>query len=151
MSKASGGPCAHRHRRPGVPSSTSGAIRHALLAALLAAGAPLHATEAAASASTNPVECAFDPASGAINPLGNRSFIRIRERDGAIIFIYEELPAIVGVERVTLAVQRTLIVHDRSLDAARAWLRGNDEVYAELVGYDDPDGYAPVDDTIRCR
>ena len=94
--------------------------------------------------------CQYNPDSGKPNPLGMRSFITIKEEEGTTTFTYEQFPSTVA-ENITIATQRELTFHNTPLDTARVILLQNKNYYSELVGYDDPEGFAPVNEVLTCE
>lgn len=98
--------------------------------------------------------CAYDPSSGSPNPLGMRSYITVTETDGNTAFVFEQFPSTVGSgdpSPVTIASSRTLTMYGVRVEQARELLLQKPEYYAELVGYEDSEGFAPVNATLICR
>lgn len=96
--------------------------------------------------------CQYNPDSGKPNPLGMRAFITIKEEDGNTTFIYEQFPSPIGDgNKVTLATKRELTFYDATLDTARVTLLQNKKYYSELVGYEDNEGFAPVNEVLTCQ
>ncbi|MBE9126306.1 MULTISPECIES: hypothetical protein [unclassified Coleofasciculus] len=102
------------------------------------------------AASKSSRTCQYDPDSGKPNPLGMRSYITITEEENNTIFTYEQFPSNVA-ENITLATKRELTLYNTSLDTARVILLQNKNYYSELVGYDDPEGFAPVNEVLTCE
>ena len=98
------------------------------------------------------IVCSYDPSTGAPNPLGMRTFITLTETNGTTEVTYEQLGALVpGPVEAVLTSQRSLLFPNQSIDRVRQLLLNNTTYYRELVGFDDPDGFAPVNDTLICR
>ena len=96
--------------------------------------------------------CRYDPSTGIPNPLGMRTFITLTEANGSTEVAYEQLGTFVpGPVEAVLTAERALIFPNRSIDRVRQLLLTNVSYYRELVGFDDPDGFAPVNDTLICR
>lgn len=102
------------------------------------------------AASSQGKTCEYNPDSGKPNPLGMRSFITIKEAEGSTTFTYEQFPSTVA-ENITLTNKRELTFHNTPLDTARVILLQNKNYYSELVGYEDPDGFAPVNEVLTCK
>lgn len=96
--------------------------------------------------------CQFDPDLGVPNPLGMRSYLTISEEDGNTTFVFEQFPSNIGNGQVpaTIASQRFLTFYETDLASARQLMLQNSEFYSELVGYPDPEGFAPVNATLTC-
>jgi hypothetical protein len=96
--------------------------------------------------------CHFDPNLGVPNPLGMRAYITITEEDGNTTFVFEQFPSNIGNGQVpaTIASQRFLTFYKTDLAAARRLMLQNPGFYSELVGYPDPEGFAPVNATLTC-
>ncbi|NEQ51911.1 MAG: hypothetical protein F6K11_17520 [Leptolyngbya sp. SIO3F4] len=102
--------------------------------------------------SSPPIVCSYDPSTGVPNPLGMRTFITLMETEGTTEVTYEQLGTPVpGPVQAALTTERSLIFPNRSIDAVRQLLRNNSSYYQELVGFNDPDGFALVDATLICR
>lgn len=101
------------------------------------------------AASSSSRICQYNPESGQPNPLGMRAYITITEADGDTVFTYEQFPSNVA-DKITLTTKRELKFEDTQLDTARVILLQNKNYYSELVGYDDPDGFAPVNEVLTC-
>ncbi|ESA37218.1 hypothetical protein N836_04270 [Leptolyngbya sp. Heron Island J] len=98
------------------------------------------------------IVCSYDPSTGVPNPLGMRTFITLTEADGATEVTYEQLGAVVpGPVEAVLTSQRSLLFPGQSIDGVRQLLLNNATYYRELVGFDDPDGFAPVNATLICQ
>lgn len=96
--------------------------------------------------------CRYDPSTGIPNPLGMRTFITMTEANGSTEVAYEQLGTFVpGPVEAVLTTERALIFPDRSIDRVRQLLLTDATYYRELVGFDDPDGFAAVNDTLICR
>jgi len=105
------------------------------------------------TASAEPTRiCQFDPDLGVSNPLGMRAYITISEEDGNTTFVFEQFPSNIGNGQVpaTIASQRFLTFYETDLASARRLMLQNPEFYSELVGYPDPEGFAPVNATLTC-
>jgi len=97
--------------------------------------------------------CAYDPESGLPNPLGMRAYITVTEADGNTTFLFEQFPSNVGIDPsvpVTIASSRELTFYETPLDRARTLMLENPDYYSELVGYSDPEGFGPVNQTLAC-
>ncbi|MEQ9552670.1 MAG: hypothetical protein RIM23_24025 [Coleofasciculus sp. G3-WIS-01] len=94
--------------------------------------------------------CQYNPESGQPNPLGMRAYITITEDEGSTIVTYEQFPSDVA-ENISLTTKRELTFYDTPLDTARVVLLQNKNYYSELVGYDDPEGFAPVNEVLTCE
>ncbi len=105
-----------------------------------------------ASNSANAAEkfCSYDPKIGKPNPLGMRTYITVETREGNTIFIYEQFPSIVA-EKITISHRRELVFYGINIKKARQILLKNPKYYFELVGYEDPDGFAPVNAVLTCE
>ncbi|MEM8806737.1 MAG: hypothetical protein AAGF01_11975 [Cyanobacteria bacterium P01_G01_bin.38] len=98
------------------------------------------------------VTCAYDPDSGLANPLGMRSYIRLQEVSGNTNVIFDQFPSnVAGPRAATIAFQRVLTFYDLGVSDARQLLLSNPTYYNELVGYDAPDGFGPVNNVLACR
>ena len=96
--------------------------------------------------------CQFDPDLGLPNPLGMRSYITIEAADGDTIFLYEQFPSITGSGEVnaTIASNRVLTFYGVGIEDARQLMLDNPDYYSELVGYQDSEGFAPVNAVLTC-
>ena len=103
-----------------------------------------HATVATAKS------CQYDPNIGKPNPLGMRAFITLTESDGNTAAIFEQFPSPVG-DKITIANRREMVFYGRKVNEARQLLLRNPQYYSELVGYQDPEGFAPVNAVLACR
>ena len=102
--------------------------------------------------SSPPIVCSYDPSTGTPNPLGMRTFITLTETDGTTEAVYEQLGSIVpGPVNAVLTTERSLIFPNRAIDAVRQLLLNSPNYYRELVGFNDPEGFAPVNATLICR
>jgi len=81
-----------------------------------------------------------------------RAYITISEEDGNTTFVFEQFPSNIGNGQVpaTIASQRFLTFYETDLASARRLMLQNPEFYSELVGYPDPEGFAPVNATLTC-
>lgn len=96
--------------------------------------------------------CRYDPNTGAPNPLGMRAFITLTEADGSTEVVYEQLGSFVpGPVEAVVTSERSLTFPQRSIDAVRQLLLNTPNYYRELLGSHDPEGFAPVNDTLVCR
>ncbi|MBT9314102.1 hypothetical protein [Leptothoe spongobia] len=99
-----------------------------------------------------PIVCSYDPSTGIPNPLGMRTFITLTETDGSTEVGYEQFGAVVpGPAEAVLTTERSLVFPNRSIDAVRQLLLNSPNYYQRLVGFNDPDGFAPVNATLICR
>ncbi|HBB32337.1 MAG TPA: hypothetical protein DDZ80_31275 [Cyanobacteria bacterium UBA8803] len=104
------------------------------------------------AASNQERTCQYNPDSGKPNPLGMRSFITVKEKEGNTIFTYEQFPSPVGKgEEVTITTKRELTFYGKNIDTARVVLLQNKNYYSELVGYEDAEGFAPVNEVLTCN
>lgn len=104
---------------------------------------------------TNPVTaaekvCSYNPNLGKPNPLGMRSYITVETKEGNTVFVYEQFPSIVA-EKITIYNRRELVFYGINIKTARHILLKNTKYYSELVGYEDPDGFAPVNAVLTCE
>lgn len=98
------------------------------------------------------IVCNYDPNTGSPNPLGMRTFITLRETDGSTEVTYEQLGApVAGPAEAVLTTQRSLTFPRRSIDAVRQLLLNTPSYYRQLVGFNDPDGFAAVNATLICQ
>ncbi|MGD1950124.1 MAG: hypothetical protein ACFB14_10815 [Leptolyngbyaceae cyanobacterium] len=98
------------------------------------------------------IVCNYDPSTGAPNPLGMRAFITLKEADGTTEVLYEQLGSRVpGPAEAVLTVERSLLFPNYSIDRVRQLMLTNATYYRELVGFDDPEGFAAVNSTLICR
>ncbi|MEM9267167.1 MAG: hypothetical protein AAGA46_16750 [Cyanobacteria bacterium P01_F01_bin.13] len=98
------------------------------------------------------IVCSYDPTTGVPNPLGMRTFITLTESDGSTEVTYEQLGSFVpGPVEAVLASERSLLFPNQSIDRVRQLLLTNDTYYRELVGFDDPEGFATINSTLICR
>ncbi|MEM6255199.1 MAG: hypothetical protein AAF821_19980 [Cyanobacteria bacterium P01_D01_bin.156] len=98
------------------------------------------------------IVCSYDPSTGAPNPLGMRAFITMTETNGTTEVTYERLGAFVpGPAEAILTTERSLVFPGKAIDQTRQLLLDNVSYYRELVGFNDPDGFAPVNSTLICR
>lgn len=79
-----------------------------------------------------------------------RTYITAKEESGDTTFVYEEFPAPVS-ENVTLSTTRELVFYKTNISEARTLLLHNRNYYSELVGYEDPEGFAPVNAVFACH
>lgn len=93
--------------------------------------------------------CDYDPNSGKANPLGMRAYITARIEKGNTIFVFEQFASIVA--EITIANKRELVFYGINIKKARQILLKNPQYYSELVGYEDPEGFAPVNTVLTCR
>lgn len=98
------------------------------------------------------ITCSYDPQSEKPNPLGMRTFITAVEKDGNSIFIYEQFPSVIPSDKpIAIENKRTLTFYNTKLEKARTILRENSDYYSELVGYPDTEGFAAVDEVLKCK
>ncbi|MEM8611271.1 MAG: hypothetical protein AAGF93_04570 [Cyanobacteria bacterium P01_H01_bin.105] len=96
--------------------------------------------------------CRYDPSTGAPNPLGMRTFITLTETDGTTEAAYQQLGSFVpGPVEAIFTSERALIFPNQPIDKVRQLLLSDNTYYRELVGFDDPDGFAAVNNTLICR
>lgn len=96
--------------------------------------------------------CEYNPDLGIPNPLGMRTFISLKEEGGNTIVIYEQLPSpVAGDGKVTIGTKRELTFHQTTIDTARVKLLQDKNYYSELVGYEDKEGFEPVNKVLICR
>ncbi|HEY9845606.1 MAG TPA: hypothetical protein V6D03_05350 [Candidatus Caenarcaniphilales bacterium] len=79
-----------------------------------------------------------------------RSYITAKEDSGNTTFVYEQFPSQVG-ENITIANRRELVFYKTNIQKARALLLKNKNYYSALVGYEDPQGFSPINSTLVCR
>ena len=113
-------------------------------------GAWLFLLLVAPSANAAPKSCSYDPNSGKPNPLGMRAYITVETKEGNTVFVYEQFPSIVA-EKITISNRRELVFYGINIKKARQILLKNPKYYSELVGYQDPDGFAPVNAALICH
>lgn len=119
----------------------------ALTAAITAVTQPLQAQPVVPK-----IICSYDPSTGVPNPLGMRTFITLIETEGTTEVIYEQLGSFVpGPVEAILATERSLTFPNQSIDRVRQLLMTNGAYYRELVGFDDPEGFAAVNSTLICQ
>jgi hypothetical protein len=94
--------------------------------------------------------CRYNPNLGKPNPLGMRAYITLTEANGNTTAIFEQFPSIV-VDKITIANRREMVFYGRSVNEARQLLLKNSQYYSELVGYKDPEGFAPVNAVLTCQ
>lgn len=94
--------------------------------------------------------CKYDSTLGKPNPLGMRAYITLTEADGNTTVIFEQFPSPVG-NRITIANRREMVFYGRAVNETRQLLLQNSKYYSELVGYNDPEGFAPVNAVLTCR
>ena len=98
------------------------------------------------------IVCSYDPSTGIPNPLGMRTFITLTETNGTTEVVYQQLGTFVpGPVEAIFTSERALIFPNRSVDMARQLLLSDASYYQELVGFDESDGFAPINDTLICR
>ncbi|HEY9599167.1 MAG TPA: hypothetical protein V6D33_15985 [Cyanophyceae cyanobacterium] len=96
--------------------------------------------------------CEYNPDLGIPNPLGMRAFISLQQEDGNTTVTYEQLPSPVGGgEKVTISTKRELTFYETTIDTARVKLLQNKNYYSELVGYEDKEGFEPINKVLTCR
>jgi hypothetical protein len=141
-----------------LPRISSLAITTALLlSACSAASEPLgNETLSAAKAATKQVEtlCQYNPEkTSKPNPLGMRTFVRLSSRDGDVTATYEQLPSLVSAAPVpvTRALTRYLFLPARSIASARELLLQRNDLWEELIGYKDSEGFAQVNEVLSCE
>lgn len=98
------------------------------------------------------IVCNYDPSTGIPNPLGMRTFITLKETGGSTEVTYEQFgTAVPGPAQAVLTTERSLTFPNRAIDAVRQLLLNNPTYYRELVGFNDPDGFAAVNATLICQ
>jgi len=97
--------------------------------------------------------CGYDVHSSLPNPLGMRAYITLTEEKGDTTVLFEQFPSPVGEGHVpvTIASSRTLTFYGVKVDRVRALMLQDPRYYTELVGYKDPEGFAPVNAVLVCR
>lgn len=134
-----------------------GCYKHVVPLALVAAMATLTGHDAVSqplqAQSTSPtIVCSYDPSTGVPNPLEMRSLITLTEANNSTKVVYQRLGALVpGPVESVITVERTLTFPNMSIDRVRQLLLNHRNYYQELLGLNDPDGFAPVNDTLVCR
>jgi hypothetical protein len=93
--------------------------------------------------------CRYNPELGQPNPLGFRAYISLVEEEGNTRVIFEQLPSNLA-DKITIASQRELTFYGTPIETARIILLQNPEYYNELVGYEAPEGFAPVNEVLSC-
>lgn len=98
------------------------------------------------------IRCQFDPTLGVPNPLGMRASITITEAAGDTTLEFEQFPSLVGNGEVpaTLAVKRVMTVYGLGLTATRQLLLDQPQYYYELLGYENAEGFGPINDLLTC-
>jgi len=127
-------------------------ISLAMLAALPFVGEAIATSVLPGLAQSTPTRtCAYDSSRGQ-NPLGMRAFVTATEQAGSTTFRFEQFPSPVGNGAgVTIASRRELTFYDVGVEEARRQLRENRNYYSELVGYEDNEGFAPIDAVLVCQ
>lgn len=129
-----------------------GSYKHVFSLALVTAAMTGAVTQPSWAQSSPTIVCRYDPTTGIPNPLGMRTFITLTETDGSTEVAYEQLGSFVpGPVEAVLTAERALIFPNMAIDRVRQLLLTNATYYRELVGFNDPDGFAPVNDTLICR
>jgi hypothetical protein len=87
------------------------------------------------------------------NPLGMRTFVRLSSREGDVTATYEQFPSLVSADPapVTRAVARYLFLPGRSIASAREILLQRNDLWEELIGYKDSEGFAQVNEVLSCE
>jgi hypothetical protein len=87
------------------------------------------------------------------NPLGMRTFVRLSSRDGDVTATYEQFPSVVSTDSApaTHALTRSLFLPGRSIASAREILLQRNDLWQELVGYKDTEGFGPVNEVLFCE
>lgn len=100
------------------------------------------------------ITCSYDLNSDKPNPLGMKTYVTAKEKEGHSIFTYEQFPAYLQpsetLDPVTLSITRTLTFYNLNMSDARVVLRENSNYYSELVGYPDLGGFARLDEVFKC-
>ncbi|MBE9068902.1 hypothetical protein IQ260_19855 [Leptolyngbya cf. ectocarpi LEGE 11479] len=129
-----------------------GSYKHVFSLALVTAAMTGAITQPLSAQTSPTIVCRYDPTTGIPNPLGMRTFITLTEADGSTGVAYEQLGSFVpGPVETILTAERTLIFPNMAIDRVRQLLLTNATYYRELVGFNDPDGFALVNDTLICR
>lgn len=95
--------------------------------------------------------CSYDHNLGKPNPLGMRAYITLTENSGDTTAIFEQFPSNLGIDRVTIANRREMVFYGRNVTQARQLLLQKPQYYSELVGYEDSEGFAPVNAVLTCQ
>ncbi|HEY9629726.1 MAG TPA: hypothetical protein V6C84_20675 [Coleofasciculaceae cyanobacterium] len=97
--------------------------------------------------------CAYDVNSGIPNPLGMRAYITLTEEQGDTQVLFEQFPSPIGGDQVraTIASSRVLVFYGMKIDQVRTLMLQDPAYYTELVGYEDPEGFAPVNAVLACE
>ena len=97
--------------------------------------------------------CSYDPNSGVPNPLGMRAYVTLTEEKEETTVLFEQFPSPVGGGQVpvTIASSRRLTFYGMKVDRVRALMLQDPHYYTELVGYEDPEGFAPVNAVLVCH
>lgn len=97
--------------------------------------------------------CGYDVNSEVPNPLGMRAYVTIAEDKGDTTVLFEQFPSPVGERQVpvTIASSRKLTFYGMKIDRVRALMLQDARYYTELMGYEDPEGFAPVNAVLVCR
>jgi hypothetical protein len=97
--------------------------------------------------------CSYDTNSGVPNPLGMRAYVTIIEDKEDTTVLFEQFPSPVGGGQVsaTIASNRKLTFYGMKIDGVRTLMLQDPRYYTELLGYEDPEGFAPVNAVLVCR
>ena len=79
-----------------------------------------------------------------------RAYITAKTEKGNTVFVYEQFPSIVA-EKITISNRRELVFYGINIKKARQILLQNPQYYSELIGYEDSEGFAPVNAVLTCR
>lgn len=127
-----------------------------VLSACSAASEPSNDTLAASKAATKQVEtnCQYNPAKTTKpNPLGMRTFVSLSFRSGDVTATFEQFPALISTDPTpaTRSLTRSLFLPGRSLESARQVLLQRKDLWQELVGYKDSEGFGRVNEVLFCE
>ena len=101
--------------------------------------------------------CQYNPDFGEPNPLGMRAYITLNEKEGNTAVIFEQFPSFVSAEgnksaeAVTISTTIEMILYKTSIDENRKFLVENNNYYSELLGYEDPNGFASFNKLLSCK
>ncbi len=95
--------------------------------------------------------CQYDPTLGVPNPLGMRNYLTITEEDGDTTFVFEQFPAEIGDDEisVTFAATHRMTFYETGVEEARSLMLQHPYYYSNLTGYQDP-GFDLVNAVITC-
>ncbi|MEM7797167.1 MAG: hypothetical protein AAF579_22275 [Cyanobacteria bacterium P01_C01_bin.118] len=131
-----------------------GRYQHVFSVALVAVTVTItgHSNQPVQAQPSPTIVCNYDPSTGIPNPLGMRTFITLKETGGSTEVTYEQFgTAVPGPAQAILTTERSLTFPNRAIDAVRQLLLSNPTYYRELVGFNDPDGFAAINATLICQ